>query len=454
MAGRIQRPFDVTHRDVWGIALPATLAFITEPLVGIVDITVIGRLGDAMLLGGLVLGALALDVVFSMVFFLRLSTAGLTAQSVGAADPGEGLIHLARAGVVSLALGTLLIVATGPIEAASLYLLAPAGTVAEPFSTYLQARMWSAPFVMLNFAFLGWFYGRAAARTGMALQILLNVLNAVLSIWFVYGFGWGVAGVAWGSVLAQVIVVAASAAIVLRHFGGIRPIMAASQWRAIVDRQAIARLFALSRDLTIRSAALMAVFAFFTAQTSRAGALELAANAVVLNFQMVTSFFLDGQAQAAEQLCGKAVGANWRPAFERTVRLAHLWGFAIAAGLFCFWIIAGPGLVDVMTTNADVRELARRYLPFAAATAFTGVMPFVMDGVMMGATLGAIIRNGMLASLGVFLVAAIGLQAVWGIQGLWVALHLFFVSRGVIYWLAVRGQLRRLFAEGLELRPA
>lgn len=454
MNARIQRPFEVTHRSVWAIALPATLAFITEPLVGLVDITVIGRLGDASLLGGLVLGALAFDVIFSLAFFLRLGTAGLTAQSVGAADPNEGLIHLARAGFVSAGLGAALIVLGGPLETLSAWLLEPAPSVAGPFGTYFQIRVFSAPLVMANFAFLGWFYGRAAAGTGMALQILLNALNAVLSIWFVYGLGWGVAGVAFGTVVAEAIVVVVSMGVVVRHFGGLALIVDATNWAAIADRAAIRRLFALSRDLTIRSVATVAAFAFFTAQTSRAGELELAANAVVLNFLMVTAFFLDGQAQAAEQLCGKAVGANWRPAFERAVRLAHLWGFAIAMGMFAFWVAAGPALIDIMTTNEEVRDLARTYLVIAAASAFTGVMPFVMDGVMTGATLGAIIRNGMLASLAAFLVAAVALEPIWGIQGLWVALHLFFVTRGVIYWLSVRGQMRRLFAEGLKLGAA
>ncbi|HUV33109.1 MAG TPA: MATE family efflux transporter, partial [Devosiaceae bacterium] len=223
---------------------------------------------------------------------------------------------------------------------------------------------------------------------------------------------------------------------------------------ALADRTALTRLFGLSRDLMIRSAALMGSFAFFTAQTSRAGELQLAANAVVLNFLMVTAFFLDGQAQAAEQLCGKAVGANWRPAFDRAVRLAMVWGFVIAGGLFAIWIAAGPALIDLMTTSQEVRAVARDYLLLAALTALTGVLPFVMDGVMTGATLNTIIRNGMLASLAVFLAAALILQPLWGIYGLWAALHLFFVSRGFIYWIAVNGQMGKLFAAASELDPA
>lgn len=436
--------FSVRHRDVWSIALPASLAFITEPLVGLVDMTVIGRLGDAGLLGGLVLGSLAFDIIFSMAFFLRLGTAGLTAQSVGARDPDDGLVHLIRAIAISVALGIVLLFLASPIEMGLGWFLAPAETVQNPYSIYIHTRMWSAPFVLINFSLLGWFYGRAAAMTGMALQMLINGANIVLSIWFVWGLGWGVAGVALGTILAQAISMLVGLFLVYRHFRK-RGALPKIDIAAVADPQALTRLFGLSRDLMIRSGALMMAFAWFTAQTSRYGEIELAANSVVLNFQMFTAFFLDGQAQAAEQICGKAVGANYRPAFERAQKLSILWGFVIAGALFVLWIGFGPYFINFATTNPDVRNMAYDYLFIASFTALTGVMAFVMDGVMTGATLNTIIRNGMVVALGIFLIAAIILQHAFGIYGLWAALHIFFLSRGVIFWLAVRAKLPALF---------
>lgn len=440
-------PFTVRHRDVWTIALPATLAFITEPLAGIVDLTVIGRLGDANLLGGLVLGALAFDVIFSLAFFLRLGTAGLVAQSVGARDPHDGLIHFARATLLGVAIGLLLLALTVPLQWGSAILLGPEPGVAEPFETYLSVRMWSAPLVLINFALLGWFYGRAAATTGMLLQIVVHGGNIIFSILFVYGLGWGVAGVALGTVIGELLAALAGLYLVMRHFGGLAPIRAAISLPQLLDPTALRRLFALSRDLMIRSAALMGAFVFFTAQTAREGAVILAANAVVLNFQMVTAFFLDGQAQAAEQLCGKAVGANYRPAFDRAVRLATGWGLGIGVALFAFWLAVGPFLVDVMTTAPEVRLVTRDYLFIGSFTAITGVMAFVMDGVMIGATLNIIIRNGMIAAFLIFLASAIILQPIFGVNGLWAALHIFFISRGLIYWLAVRWKMPVLFPQ-------
>lgn len=441
-------PFEVRHRDVWSIALPATLAFITEPLAGLVDLTVIGRLGDANLLGGLVLGVLAFDFIFSMMFFLRLGTAGLVAQSVGARDPHEGLIHFVRAMLIGIGFGLVMILLTVPLQQLGLWILGPEPEVVPPFSAYLAARLWSAPMVLINFALLGWFYGRARATTGLLLQGLVHGGNMIFSVLFVYGFGWGVAGVAWATVLAETIAALTGLWLVVRHFGGVGRILEILPLSALLEMEALKRLFALSRDLMIRSVALFGAFAYFTAQTARESAVVLAANAVVLNFQMITAFFLDGQAQAAEQICGKAIGANYRPAFDRAVKLSMLWGFVISGGLFVFWLLAGPALIDLMTTAPEVRDVARDFLLIAAFTALTGVMPFVMDGVMTGATLNTIIRNGMVAALVIYLAFAFALQPLFGIYGLWAALHVFFIARGLIFWFAVRLKMPALFPSG------
>jgi len=446
-AGRPSFAFAVGHRDVWRIALPATIAFITEPLAGLTDLTVIGRLGEADLMAGLVLAALAFDFVIAFFFFLRLGTAGLVAQSVGARDPAGGLIHFARAVAIGLGFGLMFILLGLPLQKASALFLAPAPGALPAFETYLSIRLWSAPFVLVNFALLGWFYGRAEATTGMALQMLVHVGNIVMSIGFVYGLGWGVAGVALGTLIAQAVSTLTGLVVVARRAGSFKALVSALPLAALLDTAALRRLFGLSRDLMIRSAALNSAFAFFIAQASREGTVLLAASALVLNFQMVTAFFLDGQAQAAEQLCGKAVGANYRPAFETALRLAMGWGFLISLGLFVFWLIFGPTLIDLMTTATEVRAAARDYLFIAAFTALSGVMPFVMDGVMQGATLNTIMRNGMVSALLIFLVAALVLQPLFGLNGLWVALHIFFLSRGLIYWLAVRGKLPALFSQ-------
>lgn len=438
-------PFTVKSADVWKIALPASVAFITEPLAGLVDITVIGRLGDAGLLGGLVLGALAFDTIFSLAYFLRLGTAGLTAQAIGARDPLDGLMHAARALLVAVLIGVAMIVFAGPLHGLAEWIWAPTPGAAAAFATYFAVRIWSAPFSLINYTLLGWFYGRASATIGMALQLLIHLINIVLSILFVYGFGWGVAGAAWGTVIGQVAAALAGLFLMVRHFGGVRAVFSRIDRTHLFEASALIRMFSLSRDLMIRSMALMASYGYFAAQGSRAGEVMLSANAILLNFLMVAGFFLDGMAQAAEQLVGKSVGANWRPAFDSAYRLSMLWGLVLSVGLAILWFIGGTFAIDFMTTNEEVRLAARDFLWLAALTAITGMPAFVFDGILVGATLNTVMRNGMLLALLLFLAAAMVLEPVWGNTGLWIAIHVFYLGRAGSYFWALERRKASLF---------
>ena len=439
-------PFEVRSRDVWAIALPASVAFITEPLAGLVDITVIGRLGDASLLGGIVIGALVFDFIFSLAYFLRIGTAGLTAQAVGARDPRDGLLHAARALAIAVVAGILMIVLMLPLLGLSLALMAPGPGVAEAFTAYFYVRIWAAPFSFMNYALLGWFYGRAAATTGMMLQMVMHGVNIVLSVAFVYGFGWGIEGVAWATVIGAAASSLIGLALLVRHFGGLARVLDLIAPADLMDAVALRRMFSLSRDLMIRSIALMGAYGYFAAQGSRMGEVALSANALLLNLLMFGAFFLDGVAQAGEQLCGKAVGANWRPAFDRAYGLSFRWGVVLAGGLAVLWLVAGPLLIDLMTTNAEVRAYARGYLVFAALAMLTAMPGFIYDGILIGLTLNVMMRNGMLVSLVVFLAAAFTLQPIWGNTGLWVALQLWFIARALYYWVALERQKAGLFA--------
>jgi Na+-driven multidrug efflux pump len=205
-------------------------------------------------------------------------------------------------------------------------------------------------------------------------------------------------------------------------------------------------MFGLSRDLMIRSIALMGAYGYFAAQGSRMGEVALSANAVLLNLLIIGAFFLDGVAQAAEQLCGKAVGANWRPAFDQAYTLSFRWALLLSAGLAVFWLVAGPLLIEVMTTNAEVQAQAHAFLVFAAFAMLTSMPGFVYDGILIGLTLNVTMRNGMLFSLAVFLAAAFVLQPIWGNTGLWVALHIWFVARAGYYYVALERKRAGLFA--------
>ena len=439
-------PFEVRHRDVWAIAVPASVAFITEPLAGVIDTAVIGQLGDAGLLGGLSLGAVAFSVIFALAFFLRFGTGGLVAQAVGARDPLDGLLHMARAMMVALVMGVVLLALSVPIHAGFQFALAPPPDAAGAFADYMFVRMVSVPFVLINFVLLGWFYGRADARTGMGLQLLINVINIILSILFVQGFGWSVPGAAWGTVIGQIVAAMAGLVIAIRHYGRLRTILAHTTRSALFDLDALRRMIGISRDLIIRSVALMAAFAYFAGQTSRVDAVALSANAILMQLFSISAFFLDGLATAVEQLCGKAVGARWRPAFETALRLGLGWGLVIAGALSVLLFVGGWVAIDLMTTNPEVRETARVYLVMVALTPLTGMPAFVYDGVMIGATLNATMRNGMVMSLLVYLATAMLLQPILGLWGLWIALHVLLLVRAGLYAIAIERRKPAMFA--------
>ena len=441
-----QHPFTVRHRDVWAIALPACLAFITEPLVGLVDITIIGRLGNTGLLGGLVLGALVFDFLFSMAYFLRSGTAGLVAQSVGTRDPRDGLLHAVRAIVLAVIVGVGMVVLSPLILWLAATLLAAEGDVREALATYFYIRILGAPLVLINFVLLGWFYGRAAATTGMALQMLLHGVDIVLSAVFVLVFQMGVAGAALGTLIGEAVAVLAGLILFARRYGGVRQIMTMIAPGELREGEALRRLVGLNRDLMIRSISLMTAYGWFAAQGSRMGEVALSANGILLNLLMVVAFFQDGIAQAAEQLSGKAYGANWKPAFDDAYRLSFLWGLVLSVSLGLLWYFGGDAVIAVMTTNEAVRTAAHDYLWIAALTTLTFMPAFVFDGILIGLTQNVMMRNGMVLSLGVFMLAALLLQPSLGNLGLWLSLHIWFATRGLYYWVALERRRAGLFA--------
>ncbi|HZY68685.1 MAG TPA: MATE family efflux transporter, partial [Devosia sp.] len=294
-------------------------------------------------------------------------------------------------------------------------------------------------------ALLGWYYGRGNARTGMTLQFVIHLVDIALSILFVYGFGWGIFGAALGTVLGQVAAAMLGLWFVARHYGGVRKVLSLIRPAELLDATGVRRMLGLSRDLMIRSIALMSAYTFFAAQGSRLGEVALSSNAILLNLLMISGYFLDGTAQAAEALCGKAVGANYRPAYERAYVLSMQWGVVIAVGLSLLWLFGGTVVIDFMTTSEPVRDYARDFLWIAAIASLSGMPSFIYDGVLIGSTLNATMRNGMVVALAFFLVACVTLQPLIGNLGLWLALHAFFIVRSIYYWAALERTKARLF---------
>lgn len=434
------RPFVVTFPMVLGIAIPMAFAHVTTPLIGVTDAAVIGQLGSAALIGGVAVGALFFDILGTTFNFLRMATTGLVAQAVGAGDREAEALTLARSLVLALLGGVLVLLVQSPILGVFLSAMGASAEVAAATAEYVAVRGWGVPFMLANYAILGWLLGLGRARTGLLVQVVLGGTNIVLSLVLVLSFGWGIFGVALASVAAEALAFVLGAFILARSGPTVRPTVA-----AILERVALVRLMAVNRDILIRSVLLVGAYAFFTAVGARYGDVTLAANAILLNLLNVFAYGLDGLATAAEQLGGRAVGARYRPAFDRAVRFTVLTGL-LFGGALTLLAFAGGGLyVNMMTTAEDVRAAAMTYLPFVALTPLAGAVAFVMDGLFIGATWTRTMRDMMIASTLLYVLVWWLAAPHFGNAGLWAALLVYLAARGVTLLAFVPALARRTF---------
>jgi MATE family multidrug resistance protein len=430
----------VTTAQVFAIAGPAMIANLTTPLIGIVSTIAIGRLGDATLLGGVAIASVIFDCLFWLFGFLRMSTLAFTAQSIGADETEELRPILVRGFVVAASIGAGLIILQIPLAAILLSLMGGSEGVTHAAKIYFSIRIWSSPLVLANYVVLGWLVGQARARLALGVQIAINVINVAATALLVLVFETGIAGAAVAAVAAEAVGLVLGVLIAGRLSRGQPAVPRA----ALLDRNKLIRMLAVNRDILIRTASLIAVFLFFTAQGARSGDVTLAANAVLNNFLLISSFFLDGLANAAEQLCGRAYGARAKTEFSGAVRLVVLWGFGFALAVTATFALFGPRLIDIMTASEDVRRGARDYLWFVVLSPMPAVFAFAFDGVYIGATWARDMRNLMMLSLLLFLGAWLALRS-FGNAGLWGALMVHYAARGGLQALRYPALLRAFF---------
>jgi multidrug resistance protein, MATE family len=430
----------VTTAQVFAIAGPAMVANLTTPLIGIVSTIAIGRLGDATLLGGVAIASVIFDCLFWLFAFLRMSTVAFTAQAVGAGEILELRALLVRGLVVAALIGACLIFLQMPLAAVLLGAMGGSEAVTRAAKIYFTIRIWSAPLVLGNYVLLGWLIGQARAGLALGVQISINVINMAATVLLVLVLHAGIAGAAIAAVVAEaaglVLGVLIARHLTKRQLGVPRA--------TLLDPAKLIRMLSVNRDIMIRTAALISVFLFFTAQGARSGDVTLAANAVLNNFLLISAFFLDGLANAAEQLCGRAYGARDRIAFSSAVRLVILWGAGFALAVTAVFALFGPGLINAMTAGADVRQNARDYLGFVVLAPLLGVFAFAYDGIFIGATWARDMRNLMVLSLLIFLAAWLLLRS-FGNAGLWEALLVHYAARGGLQALRYPAMLRVSF---------
>ncbi|MFP4238072.1 MAG: MATE family efflux transporter [Rhodosalinus sp.] len=420
-------PRAVTHARVLKIAVPIVISNATVPLLGAVDTGVVGQMGEAAPIGAVGIGAIIITAIYWVFGFLRMGTTGLVAQAEGAGDGAEVAALLTRVLLIGFAAGAGLIVLQWPLFAGA-FLLAPASEEVEGLAQgYLAIRVWSAPAAIAIYGLTGWMIALERTRAVLVLQVWMNGVNILLDLWFVLGLGWGVEGVAFATFLAEWSALALGLWLCRDAF--FRPEW--RDWALVLDGERLRRMAVVNTDILIRSLLLQAVFVSFLFVGSDFGDVTLAANQVLMQFLQITAYALDGFAFAAEAIVGQAMGAKSRATLRRGAAVTSLWGGVSSFGMAAAFALAGPSIVDLMATAPEVRAEARVFLPWMVAAPILGLASWMLDGIFIGATRTADMRNMMAASFAVYVAAALALVPAFGNHGLWAALLISFVARGV-----------------------
>ncbi|MBK1870888.1 MATE family efflux transporter [Taklimakanibacter albus] len=432
----------VTHRGVLAIAVPIMLSNVTQPIIGIVNAAVIGQLPGAYYIGAITVGALIFNFIYWGFGFLRLGTGGLSAQATGRGDAAELVAVLIRALIIAVIAGVAIILLSPLIGKLTFSLINGSEEVERHAAQYFYIRVFSAPFALMDFCLIGWFVGQGRARVAFLLQIYLNLTNGALSLFFVLGLGMTSDGVALAVLIAEV--TAALLGLIIA-FGRLKEMGARFERARVFDRAQLIRTFVINRDIMIRTVCLVLVFSWFTARGAQAGDVIVSANAVLMHFFDFAAFLIDGFALATEALVGQAVGARDRQRFNTAIQLTWVWltltGVAAAA---LIWF-GGPFFIDLMAANEDVRATARIYLFWVALTPLAGIACFQYDGIFTGATQTADMRNMMLLSMIITLIAWWPLELYYANHGLWATMIVFFVSRGILFALRMPALRRTAF---------
>ena len=436
-----------THRQIWAMAGPIILANISVPLLGAVDTAVVGHLPEPYYIGAVGIGAMLFNFIYHLFNCLRMGTTGPTAQARGAGDHVEVRAMIARALLLAGAIGAVLVALQWPTIAIALWVIEASAEVERYARDYFLIRVWAMPAVLGTYAVIGWFYGLRDVRLPLAMQILTNALNIGLDFLFVFGFGWGVAGVAAASVIAEYAGLLFGLVCVRRT---LRRLPGARGRARVLDRARLLRMVSINSDIVLRTLFIVSVLAFFMAKSAELGDVTLAANQVLQNFLVFTSYGLDAFAHAAEAILGEAVGRGDRAAFRRDMRVVFLWSGIVGALNVAVYGLAGHGIIDLLTGIPEVRAAAAAYLYWPVLMPLISVWAFTYDGVYLAATSTRAMRNTVMLSFAIFLAVLYALMPLLGNHGLWIAIAAFLGCRGLLLHLLYPHLLRTGVMQAME----
>lgn len=431
-----------TSQRILHIAIPSIISNITVPLLGLIDVTIVGHLGSASYIGAIAVGGMLFNMIYWIFGFLRMGTSGLTAQAYGAHDLKEVTRILLRSTGISLMLALALLILQYPIRLIAFELIDTSAEVQQLATLYFHICIWGAPATLGLYSFSGWFIGMQNSRFPMFIAITQNIVNIVASLLFVFVFGMKVEGVALGTLIAQYAGLFMAYLLWLRYYRPLRKYISRKQ---LFTHDAMKRLFQVNRDIFLRTLCLVAVTVFFTSTGAAFGDVVLAVNTLLMQLFTLFSYIMDGFAYAGEALTGKYIGAGNRQELQRTIRHLFGWGIALSLAFTLLYGIGGKEFLGLLTNEQSVISASGDFFYWVLAIPLAGFAAFLLDGICIGATSTHIMLKAMVVASGSFFLIYYSLHNVLHNHALWL---------GFIVYLALRGIMQALLLNSSSLRTA
>lgn len=426
------------NRQILHIAIPSIISNITVPLLGLVDVTIVGHLGSASYIGAIAVGGMLFNMIYWIFGFLRMGTGGLTAQAYGQHNTQEGTRILLRSLSVSLLLALVLLVLQYPIRLIAFMLIDASPEVQELATRYFHICIWGAPATLGLYSFTGWFIGMQNSRYPMYIAITQNIVNIAASLFFVFVLHMKVEGVALGTLIAQYAGVIMAYLLCISHY---HPFRQQVQRMQLLERNAMKRFFLVNRDIFLRTLCLVAVTVFFTSTGATYGDVVLAVNTLLMQLFTLFSYIMDGFAYAGEALSGKYTGSNDKIRLHQTVRNLFGWGSAMALLFTLTYLWGGQDFLQLLTNDTEVIAASGTYLLWTVAIPFCGFSAFILDGICIGTTSTRIMLKSMATASALFFGVYFLCSGSWGNHALWMAFLVYLAVRGLMQGYLLRNKI-------------
>ena len=418
-----------TDRQILHIALPSIVSNITVPLLGLIDVSIVGHLGAASYIGAIAVGGMLFNMIYWLFGFLRMGTGGLTAQAYGRHDLQEVTRILLRSLSISLLLALVLLLLQYPIRNIAFMCMDTSEEVRQLATLYFHICIWGAPATLGLYGFTGWYIGMQNSRFPMFIAITQNIVNIAASLFFVFVLKMKVEGVALGTLVAQYAGLGMACLLWLAYY---RPLRKYLRQKALFDRTEMKRFFQVNRDIFFRTLCLIAVTVFFTSTGAAYGDVVLAVNALLMQLFTLFSYFMDGFAYAGEALTGKYIGAKDNQSLRLTIRHLFKWGIALSLLFTLLYGAGGKSFLGLLTNDTSVISASEDYIYWVLAIPLAGFSAFLLDGICIGATATHLMLRSMLVASASFFLLYYGLHDTLGNHALWMAFIVYLALRGIV----------------------